>query len=140
MAHVPTVMAGCLVVMVGISMVFALRPANPISIALGLLAVGMGAVLARNAYRAHVSLTSEALRESGDLRGRTFPIEEIDEFVVDRSPHILPWFSIQVRLSSGESHQLQQARVLEWRAGDGFARMEQAVAEMNGRLPPRSYS
>jgi len=92
---------------------------------------GLGAWLVVSSSRARISLTTNELSEQGDLRRHNFATTEINQFFVDRTPHVVPWFSIWVRLSSGEVRALQQTRVLGRRRGPAFEELDRAAASMN---------
>ena len=137
LAHLPTMLAGVGAVIVGVSMVVSLRPASAGSVALGLASVGGGVWILVSESRAHISLTSSRLAECGNLRKRDFAATDIIEVFVDRTPHVVPWFSIWVRLHSGEAYPLQQARVLGFRRGRGVEELKEAAAAMSDWLLER---
>ena len=51
--------------------------------------------------------------------------------IVHRTPHVVPWFSIWVKLSSCEVRALEQVRVLELRRGAGLDELNRAAVLMN---------
>ena len=137
LAHLPTVLAGVGAVIVGVSMVLLLRPASVGSVAVGLASSVGGVCILVSVSRAHISLTSSRLAEYGDLRRRDFAATDIIEVFVDRTPHVVPWFSIWVRLRSGKAYPLQQARVLGFRRSQGVEELKEAAASMSDWLLER---
>lgn len=133
-AHVSTIAGGCALVLVGVSMMAALRPVSAFSVALGFGSAVVGLWLVMSAGRAHLLLTDDELVQRGDLRRRVIRTEQINEFYVDRTHHVVPWFSVWVRLRSGEERALEQCRVFEIRRGEAHQRLQHAVDALNGRL------
>lgn len=136
-AHVPTIASGSAAVLVGASMLAGLRPVNAFTVVLGLGAVVMGMWIAVSAARARVMLTDDQLEQHGDLRRKLVPTDQISEFYVDRTPHLVPWISVWVRLRSGEELPLEQCRVFGFTRGDAHQRLQHAVDSLNDRLASR---
>lgn len=134
LASLPTVAGGIGFVLVALAMLVALRPVSFLSavVGLGALVVGIGLILA--GARARIVLTEDQLVHFGDFRQREVATNDVSEFYVDRTPHLLPWFSVWVRLESGEGRPLDQCRVFEIRSGPARERLEQAAKSMNDWL------
>ncbi|HUP75603.1 MAG TPA: hypothetical protein VM282_21370 [Acidimicrobiales bacterium] len=140
-ANIPPFIASPLLVLAGVSMLLSSEPSvhpnvfvDALMYVLGVGSVVLGVWALVSTVRAHVSLTTDVLSEHGDLRRRKFAAMEITHFFVDRTPHVVPWFSIWVRFSSGDVRALEQVRVLEFRRGQGFEALQRAATAMNQRL------
>lgn len=126
-AHALGVLAGAAFGVVGLSMLLMLRPVEPFQLVLGVALIVLGLALTRAAMRGGVVLTRSELVEYGDLRRHTYDTSEIDEFFVDRTPHVVPWYSLWVRLSTTDVQPLQQVRILAM-GQDGRDRLTDAAA------------
>lgn len=126
-AHALGVVAGATFGVVGLSMLFMIRPVEPLQLVLGVASIFLGLTLVRAATRGGVVLTRSELVEYGDLRRHTYDAGEIDEFFVDRTPHVVPWYSLWVRLSGDDVRPLQQVRILAM-GQDGHDRLTDAAA------------
>lgn len=112
-------------------MLTGLRPVGPFEVALiaGSIALGIG--LMRAALRGGIVVTRSRLVEYGDLHKRTYPTGEIEEFFVAPTPHIVPWYSLWIRLSQHEPTPLEQVRVLGIRPGRSYELLKEAAANGN---------
>jgi hypothetical protein len=136
-AHIPTIVAGCGVTLVGVSLIAPVEPNGVFMMVLGTAALIVGVWTVRSSSRACIRLTEDRLIESGDLIVKTVPTTQVAEFFVDRTPHVVPWFSIWARLGSGELRALEQCRVLELRPGAGHRGLLDASESLNRWLAER---
>jgi hypothetical protein len=129
--------SGCGFILIGLATLAPPGPADVFAVLLGLALVALGAWFVWSASRARLLLTPAQLVERGDLRSKVIPTGQIREFYVDRTPHVVPWFSMWVRLGSGEERALQQCRVLEFRPSVAHRRLLDAADCLNAWLAER---
>lgn len=111
-AHLTGFVAGGGCLMVGATMLILLRPLQPFQVLLGACSLAFGIALLRGAVRGGIVVTRSELVEYGDLRKRTYDARHIEEFFVERAPHVLPWYSLWLRNSDNHTQPLQQVRLL----------------------------
>lgn len=135
-AHLPTTMAGCAFLLVGVAMVLEYRPLDAWGALIGLSSAGLGTWLVMSSTQARLRLSVDGLELVGNARMRRFRagIDEMDEFYIERTPHIVPWTSVWVCFRSGEQRAIEDVRVFGFAHGESQRQLQQAVDTLNAHL------